>query len=91
MSLLMKPVAMDAKAEDAWNVNQSKLIDAISKESVRALDALSAYITKQERLVMNAKAALAKAKQGGNKDEIDWLDGAVKEYESELKKARDLI
>lgn len=79
------------KALDAWNVNDSKLIDEISKESIRALDAFSAYLAKQERLVVNTKAALAKAKQGGNLAEIKWLADALGEFENELRKARALV
>lgn len=80
-----------AEAQDAWNVNDSKLIDEISKESIRALDAFSAYLAKQERLVVNTKAALAKAKQGGNLAEIKWLADALGEFENELRKARALV
>lgn len=77
-----------AEAQDAWSYRDSKLIDEISKESIKALDAFAAYLAKQEKLVANAKAALVKAKQGGNVAEIQWLAGAVSEFESELRKAR---
>ena len=78
----VKKSAMD------FDVMKSRLIDDVTKASMKIEKPLDELVKGYENLVRTAKSALetAKSREGSDPLEIQWLEGAVRTYERNMNK-----